>query len=186
MRHKVKHVHFVGIGGSGMSGIAEVMLNLNFEVTGSDLSENAVVARLRSLGVRVNIGHDRENIAGADAVVTSTAVKADNPEVAAARSRRIPVVPRAMMLAELMRLKQGIAVAGTHGKTTTTSLVAWILECAGRQAGFLIGGIVTVFGGMSTWARARRAEKTAAGLERKLEQAKLALPDYRAVAGAGD
>ncbi len=140
MRHKVKHVHFVGIGGSGMSGIAEVMLNLDFEVTGSDLSDNAVIARLRSLGAKVNIGHDRKNISGADVVVTSTAVKPDNPEVAAARSRRIPVVPRAMMLAELMRLKQGIAVAGTHGKTTTTSLIASVMAEAGMDPTFVIGG----------------------------------------------
>ncbi len=140
MRHKVKHVHFVGIGGSGMSGIAEVMLNLDFEVTGSDLSDNEVIARLRSLGARVTIGHDRDNIAGADVVVTSTAVRADNPEVAAARAKRIPVVPRAMMLAELMRLKQGIAVAGTHGKTTTTSLIASVLAEAGMDPTFVIGG----------------------------------------------
>jgi UDP-N-acetylmuramate--alanine ligase len=140
MRHKVKHVHFVGIGGAGMSGIAEVMLNLNFEVSGSDLSDNVAVARLRSLGAKVSTGHNRDNIAGADVVVTSTAVKADNPEVAAARSRRIPVVPRAMMLAELMRLKQGIAVAGTHGKTTTTSLIASVLAEAGMDPTFVIGG----------------------------------------------
>ena len=140
MRHKVKHVHFVGIGGSGMSGIAEVMLNLDFKVTGSDLNDNAVVAHLRTLGARISIGHDRDNIAGADVVVTSTAVKADNPEVAAARSNRIPVVPRAMMLAELMRLKQGIAVAGTHGKTTTTSLIASVLAEAGMDPTFVIGG----------------------------------------------
>jgi len=140
MRHKVKHVHFVGIGGSGMSGIAEVMLNLNFEVSGSDLADSAAVARLKSLGAKVSAGHDRENIAGADVVVTSTAVKGDNPEVAAARSRRIPVVPRAMMLAELMRLKQGIAVAGTHGKTTTTSLIASVLAEAEMDPTFVIGG----------------------------------------------
>ena len=140
MRHKVKHVHFVGIGGSGMSGIAEVMLNLDFEVTGSDLNDNAVIERLRALGAKVNIGHDRKNITGADVVVTSTAVKADNVEVAAARARRIPLVPRAMMLAELMRLKQGIAVAGTHGKTTTTSLIASVLAEAGMDPTFVIGG----------------------------------------------
>lgn len=140
MRHKVKHVHFVGIGGSGMSGIAEVMLNLGFQVTGSELNDNASVAHLRSLGAKVQIGHDRANINGADAVVTSTAVKADNPEVAAARTKRIPVVPRAMMLAELMRLKQGIAVAGTHGKTTTTSLIASVLAEAGMDPTYVIGG----------------------------------------------
>ncbi len=140
MRHKVKHVHFVGIGGAGMSGIAEVMFNLGFDVSGSDLVDNAAVAHLRSLGARVTTGHNPENIAGADVVVTSTAVKSDNPEVAAARSKRIPVVPRAMMLAELMRLKQGIAVAGTHGKTTTTSLIASVLAEAGMDPTFVIGG----------------------------------------------
>ncbi len=140
MRHKVKHVHFVGIGGSGMSGIAEVMLNLGFQVTGSDLNDSATVSHLRSLGAKVQIGHDRANISGANAVVTSTAVKADNPEVAAARAKRIPVVPRAMMLAELMRLKQGIAVAGTHGKTTTTSLIASVLAEADMDPTYVIGG----------------------------------------------
>ncbi len=140
MRHKVKHVHFVGIGGAGMSGIAEVMLNLGFDVSGSDLVDNAAVARLSSLGARVTIGHDSANISGADVVVTSTAVKGDNPEVAAARSKRVPVVPRAMMLAELMRLRQGIAIAGTHGKTTTTSLIASVLAEAGMDPTFVIGG----------------------------------------------
>lgn len=140
MRHKVKHVHFVGIGGSGMSGIAEVMLNLGYKVTGSDLNENPAVVHLRSLGGKVQIGHDRANIDGADAVVISTAVSADNPEVAAARANRTPVVPRAMMLAELMRLKQGIAVAGTHGKTTTTSLIASVLAEADMDPTYVIGG----------------------------------------------
>jgi UDP-N-acetylmuramate--alanine ligase len=140
MRHKVKHVHFVGIGGSGMSGIAEVMLNLNYEVSGSDLAGSAVVTRLQKLGAKISVVHDRENITGADVVVTSTAVKGENPEVAAARSKRIPVVPRAMMLAELMRLKQGIAVAGTHGKTTTTSLIASVLAEAQMDPTFVIGG----------------------------------------------
>jgi UDP-N-acetylmuramate--alanine ligase len=140
MKHKIKHVHFVGIGGSGMSGIAEVMLNLGFEVSGSDLSDNAATHRLKNLGVRVLPGHAAANVAGAHVVVTSTAVKADNAEVAAARAARIPVVPRAMMLAELMRLKQGIAIAGTHGKTTTTSLVASILAEAGMDPTFVIGG----------------------------------------------
>jgi UDP-N-acetylmuramate--alanine ligase len=140
MKHKVKHVHFIGIGGAGMSGIAEVMLNLGFEVSGSDISESAATTRLKSLGVRVLIGHDAANVSGANAVVTSTAVRPDNPEVAAARAKRIPVVPRAMMLAELMRLKQGIAIAGTHGKTTTTSLVASVLAQAGMDPTFVIGG----------------------------------------------
>jgi UDP-N-acetylmuramate--alanine ligase len=140
MRHKVKHVHFVGIGGSGMSGIAEVLLNLGYQVSGSDLSENPVTQRLARLGAVVKVGHEAANVSGADAVVTSTAVKADNIEVATARAKRIPVVPRALMLAELMRLRQGIAVAGTHGKTTTTSLVASVLAEAGMDPTFVIGG----------------------------------------------
>jgi UDP-N-acetylmuramate--alanine ligase len=140
MKHKVKHVHFIGIGGAGMSGIAEVMLNLGFEVSGSDISESAATVRLKRLGANVQIGHEDANVSGANAVVTSTAVRPDNPEVAAARAKRIPVVPRAMMLAELMRLKQGIAIAGTHGKTTTTSLVASVLAEAGMDPTFVIGG----------------------------------------------
>ncbi len=140
MKHKVKHVHFIGIGGAGMSGIAEVMLNLGFEVSGSDISASAATVRLKKLGAKVHIGHDETNVTGANAVVTSTAVRPDNPEVAAARAKRIPVVPRAMMLAELMRLKQGIAIAGTHGKTTTTSLVASVLAEAGMDPTFVIGG----------------------------------------------
>jgi UDP-N-acetylmuramate--alanine ligase len=140
MKHKVKHVHFIGIGGAGMSGIAEVMANLGFEVSGSDIAESATTQRLKGLGVRVHIGHADANVSGANAVVTSTAVKPDNPEVAAARAKRIPVVPRAMMLAELMRLKQGIAIAGTHGKTTTTSLIASVLAEAGMDPTFVIGG----------------------------------------------
>jgi len=140
MKHKVKHVHFVGIGGAGMSGIAEVMLNLGYEVSGSDIADSAATQRLKALGAKVHIGHADANVSGANAVVTSTAVKPDNPEVAAARARRIPVVPRAMMLAELMRLKQGIAVAGTHGKTTTTSLVASVLAEADMDPTFVIGG----------------------------------------------
>ncbi|NWG30546.1 MAG: UDP-N-acetylmuramate--L-alanine ligase [Rhodocyclaceae bacterium] len=140
MKHKVKRVHFVGIGGAGMSGIAEVLANQGFEVSGSDLAESATTRRLRDLGVRVAIGHAAENIANADAVVVSTAVKDDNPEVVAARARHLPVVPRAQMLAELMRLKQGIAIAGTHGKTTTTSLTASCLAEAGLDPTFVIGG----------------------------------------------
>ncbi|MDT3736646.1 MAG: UDP-N-acetylmuramate--L-alanine ligase [Denitratisoma sp.] len=140
MKHKVRRIHFVGIGGSGMSGIAEVMVNLGYEVSGSDLAENAATRRLAGLGAQVHIGHRGENIAEADAVVVSTAVKDDNPEVLLARTRQIPVVPRALMLAELMRLKQGIAVAGTHGKTTTTSLVASVLAEGGFDPTFVIGG----------------------------------------------
>jgi UDP-N-acetylmuramate--alanine ligase len=140
MKHKVKRIHFVGIGGSGMSGIAEVLANQGFEVSGSDLADSAVTARLRERGVKVMIGHAAENAAQADAVVVSTAVADDNPEVQLARSRRVPVVPRAQMLAELMRLKQGIAIAGTHGKTTTTSLAASCLAEGGLDPTFVIGG----------------------------------------------
>jgi UDP-N-acetylmuramate--alanine ligase len=140
MKHKVKNIHFVGIGGSGMSGIAEVLLNLGYGVSGSDLSSNTATQRLAALGARVLRGHAAENVEGADAVVTSTAVKGDNPEVLAARARRIPIVPRATMLAELMRLKSGIAIAGTHGKTTTTSLVASVLAEGGMDPTFVIGG----------------------------------------------
>ena len=140
MKHKVKNIHFVGIGGSGMSGIAEVLLNLGYTVSGSDLGSNAATQRLIELGAKVTLGHTAENVQGADAVVTSTAVKGDNPEVLAARAAHIPIVPRAMMLAELMRLKQGIAIAGTHGKTTTTSLVASVLAEGGLDPTFVIGG----------------------------------------------
>jgi UDP-N-acetylmuramate--alanine ligase len=140
MKHKVKRIHFVGIGGSGMSGIAEVLANQGFEISGSDLADNATTRRLAAQGIRVFVGHAGENVAAADAVVVSTAVKEDNPEVIAARERRVPVVPRAQMLAELMRLKQGIAIAGTHGKTTTTSLVASCLAEGNIDPTFVIGG----------------------------------------------
>ncbi|MGN6578913.1 MAG: UDP-N-acetylmuramate--L-alanine ligase [Bordetella sp.] len=140
MKHRIQHIHFVGVGGSGMSGIAEVLLNLGYQVSGSDLNESAVTRRLSDLGMRVAVGHAAENVAGADAIVTSTAVAGDNPEVLAARAARIPVVPRAVMLAELMRLKRGIAIAGTHGKTTTTSLVASVLAAGGMDPTFVIGG----------------------------------------------
>jgi UDP-N-acetylmuramate--alanine ligase len=140
MRHRIEHIHFVGIGGSGMSGIAEVLLNLGYKVSGSDLSVSAVTDRLAAMGARVCTGHDAANVAGVDVVVTSTAVAGNNPEVLAARQARIPVVPRAVMLAELMRLKRGIAVAGTHGKTTTTSLVASVLAADGLDPTFVIGG----------------------------------------------
>jgi UDP-N-acetylmuramate--alanine ligase len=140
MKHAVKHIHFVGVGGSGMSGIAEILHNLGYTVSGSDQSESSTTRRLAGLGIGIAIGHDAAHIAGAEAVVTSTAVKGDNPEVIAARARRIPVVPRAVMLAELMRLKRGIAIAGTHGKTTTTSLVTSVLAEAGVDPTFVIGG----------------------------------------------
>ena len=140
MKHKVKNIHFVGIGGSGMSGIAEVLLNLGYVISGSDLNSNAASRRLAELGAVIHIGHAPEHVLGADAIVTSTAVKADNPEVIAGRERLIPIVPRAMMLAELMRLKSGIAIAGTHGKTTTTSLVASVLAEGGLDPTFVIGG----------------------------------------------
>ena len=132
MKHKVRNIHFVGIGGSGMSGIAEVLANQGYRVSGSDLGDNAATRRLQKMGARVMRGHDAWHVAGADVLVVSTAVKADNPEVVAARERHIPVVPRAQMLAELMRFKHGIAIAGTHGKTTTTSLVASILASIDR------------------------------------------------------
>jgi len=140
MRHRIRHIHFVGIGGTGMNGIAEVLLNLGYTVSGSDLADSAVTRRLSSLGARIVKGHEATNIAGADAVVVSTAVTSENPEVAAAHAARIPVVPRALMLAELMRLRQGIAVAGTHGKTTTTSLIASVLAAGGLDPTFVIGG----------------------------------------------
>ena len=140
MKHKIKHIHFVGIGGSGMNGIAEVMLNLGFQVSGSDLADSTAIQRLRQLGAMVQVGHTEQNLSNADAVVVSTAVGKDNPEVLAARARNIPVVPRAMMLAELMRLRQGIAIAGTHGKTTTTSLTASVLAKGGFDPTYVIGG----------------------------------------------
>ena len=140
MRHKIRNVHFVGIGGAGMSGIAEVLLNLGYAVSGSDLGENNATRRLAGLGAQVHIGHVAEHVHDADVVVISSAVKADNPEITAARARQVPVVPRALMLAELMRLKQGIAVAGTHGKTTTTSLAASVLAEGGLDPTFVIGG----------------------------------------------
>jgi len=149
MKHAVKHIHFVGVGGAGMSGIAEILHNLGYVVSGSDQNESATTRRLGSLGIRIAIGHAAENIAGAEAVVTSTAVGASNPEVLAARARRVPVVPRAVMLAELMRLKSGIAIAGTHGKTTTTSLVTSVLAEAGVDPTFVIGGRLNAAGANS-------------------------------------
>lgn len=146
MKHKVKNIHFVGIGGSGMSGIAEVLLNLGYTVSGSDLGSNTATRRLSELGAKVMLGHAAENIEKADAIVTSTAVKEDNPEVIAAREKHIPIVPRAVMLAELMRLRRGIAIAGTHGKTTTTSLVASVLAEGGLDPTFVIGGLLNSAG----------------------------------------
>ena len=146
MKHAVKHIHFVGIGGVGMCGIAEVLLNLGYSVSGSDLADNAVTQRLARLGATIHRGHAPGHVAGADAVVVSTAVQEENPEVVAARDAKIPIVPRALMLAELMRLKQGIAIAGTHGKTTTTSLVASILGEAGMDPTYVIGGRLTAAG----------------------------------------
>ncbi|MFT3664677.1 UDP-N-acetylmuramate--L-alanine ligase [Piscinibacter sp.] len=149
MKHAVKHIHFVGIGGAGMSGIAEILHNLGYTVSGSDQGDSAVTRRLAALGIRVAVGHDAAHVEGAEAVVTSTAVKGDNPEVIAARAKRIPVVPRAVMLAELMRLKKGIAIAGTHGKTTTTSLVTSVLAEAGVDPTFVIGGRLNAAGANS-------------------------------------
>lgn len=146
MKHKVKHIHFVGIGGSGMSGIAEVLLNLGYTISGSDLGSNGATERLAQAGATIYLGHAATHIQNADAIVTSTAVKGDNPEVLAARAKHIPIVPRALMLAELMRLKRGIAIAGTHGKTTTTSLVASVLAEGGLDPTFVIGGRLTSAG----------------------------------------
>ena len=140
MKHAIKHIHFIGLGGVGMSGIAEVLHNLGYVISGSDLSDSATLQRLAGLGIKTVVGHAAINLADVDAVVTSTAVQADNPEVLAAREKHIPVVPRALMLAELMRFKQGIAIAGTHGKTTTTSLVASVLAEGGLDPTFVIGG----------------------------------------------
>src|SRR5690349_20518078 len=139
-------IHFIGIGGIGMSGIAEVLCNLGYTVQGSDASENANVARLRDKGVKITVGHKAENVNGADVLVVSTAIKRDNPELVAARSQRIPVVRRAEMLAELMRLKSCVAIAGTHGKTTTTSMVAALLDAGGMDPTVINGGIINAYG----------------------------------------
>jgi UDP-N-acetylmuramate--alanine ligase len=143
---RIKRVHFVGIGGAGMSGIAEVLANQGFEVSGSDLAESRTTRHLQKLGVSIYQGHDASYVEGVDVLVVSTAVSAENPELAAARESRIPIVPRAEMLAELMRFRRGIAVAGTHGKTTTTSLTASLLAAAGLDPTFVIGGLLNAWG----------------------------------------
>src|SRR3981081_2824110 len=140
VKHKVKRVHFVGIGGAGMSGIAEVLLTQGYQVSGSDIAATPVTRRLTALGARISSGHAADNIADADVVVVSTAVAHDNPEIAAAREKGVPVVPRALMLAELMRLKQGIAVAGQHGQKTSTRPLASVLAEGGLDPTFVIGG----------------------------------------------
>jgi UDP-N-acetylmuramate--alanine ligase len=140
MKHAIKHIHFVGIGGSGMSGIAEVLHNQGYVVSGSDMAQSSATDRLQSLGLHIDFGHRAEQVTTADCLVTSTAVTSDNPEVLAAKARRIPVVPRAIMLAELMRTFKGIAIAGTHGKTTTTSLAASVFAACGQDPTFVIGG----------------------------------------------
>src|SRR5712675_2053997 len=147
MFFKLQHLHFVGIGGIGMSGIAEVLLNLGYEISGSDLKLSATTERLAKLGARITEGHTPANVAGATAVVVSSAVDANNPEVQEARRLKIPVIPRGELLAELMRLKYGIAVAGSHGKTTTTSIVATILNYAGLDPTVVVGGKVATMGG---------------------------------------
>ena len=146
MKHNIKNIHFVGIGGAGMSGIAEVLLNLGYRVSGSDAAESANVKRLRSLGATVYLGHAAENVQNANVLVVSTAIAEDNPELVAARERKIPIVPRAVMLAELMRFRHGIGIAGTHGKTTTTSLVASVMGEGGLDPTFVIGGKLTSTG----------------------------------------
>lgn len=146
MFKKIKHIHFVGIGGIGMSGIAEVLLNLGYQVSGSDLRESDTIERLRSLGARISIGHRKENMDSPHVVVISSAIKKDNPEVAAAYEKKIPVIPRAEMLAELMRLKYGVAIAGAHGKTTTTSMVATVLAAGGIDPTVVIGGKLNSLG----------------------------------------
>ena len=146
MKHNIKNIHFVGIGGAGMSGIAEVLLNLGYRVSGSDAAESANVKRLRSLGATVYLGHAAENVQNSNVLVVSTAIAEDNPELVAARERKIPIVPRAVMLAELMRFRHGIGIAGTHGKTTTTSLVASVMGEGGLDPTFVIGGKLTSAG----------------------------------------
>jgi UDP-N-acetylmuramate--alanine ligase len=143
---RTRHLHFVGIGGIGMSGIAELVVNLGYRVSGSDARRSDITDRLASLGVRIDVGHDGRHVADADVVVVSSAIAPDNPEIVAARARHVPVIPRAEMLAELMRLRVGIAVAGAHGKTTTTSMIALMLEHAGLDPTAVIGGRLSAFG----------------------------------------
>ena len=146
---RIRVIHFVGIGGAGMCGIAEVLLNQGYRITGSDLKDSAVTQRLRTLGAEVFIGHQEDNISEADVLVVSTAIDESNPEVSAALTRRVPIVRRAEMLAELMRFRHGIAVAGTHGKTTTTSLVTSVLAEAKLDPTFVIGGKLNSAGALS-------------------------------------
>ena len=146
MNSKIRHIHMVGIGGAGMSGIAEVLLNLKYEISGSDMSDSAVVRHLRNLGAHIAVGHAAENVGDVQVLVKSTAISDDNPELVEARKRNIAIIPRAEMLAELMRLRQGIAIAGTHGKTTTTSLTASIFDTAGLDPTVIIGGRLNVYG----------------------------------------
>lgn len=169
---RIRHIHFVGIGGTGMCGIAEVLLNQGYEVSGSDLRASTVTGRLDGMGARVLIGHDAANVAGADVVVVSSAVTRENPEVVAAHEQRIPVVPRAEMLGELMRYRHGIAVAGTHGKTTTTSLITSVFRAAGLDPTFVIGGLLNSTGsnarlGISRYIIAEADESDASFLQLK-------------------
>ena len=146
MNNKIKRIHMVGIGGAGMSGIAEVLLNQGYAVTGSDMADSAVVRHLRDLGAHIALGHAAENIGDVQVLVKSTAISEDNPELVEARRRNIAIIPRAEMLAELMRLRQGVAIAGTHGKTTTTSLTASIFDTAGLDPTVIIGGRLDDYG----------------------------------------
>lgn len=176
MRNRVKNIHFVGVGGSGMSGIAEVLVNLGFNVSGSDIADGPVVARLRDAGVKVVIGHQSENVSDSDVVVVSSAIDQTNPEIITAQQQAIPVIPRAEMLGELMRFQQGIAVAGTHGKTTTTSLVSAILIAGGMDPTFVVGGLINSAGvnaklGSGNYLVAEADESDASFLNLKPEMA---------------